>query len=258
MNEKYFFYDKSAEFIKNSDSTILLVSIKPVNDTPAGAKILTDKNGLILLSEIAEFPVNTQIQIPDKCPEEQKGAFETRQIKYKAASDTYDFFVEYFNPRKRIVIFGAGHVGARLAQLTEHFDFDVILIDDRADLLNRFKSNKIKTINTDFNKIQIEIKKNDYLVIVTRGHSYDKEVLEQVIDSDAAYIGMLGSRKRIAAVKHLLTAAIVSAEKLNKVYSPIGIPLSSSDVSEIALAILAEIIAVKNNKTNILKFSSKL
>jgi len=254
------FYDELLNIIKADRTYILFICLNNDNNVRLASKILTDDSGRILLSEIEEFPIDTILKLPEKnavCPQNKNSSFNTNIIKYSHNKFDYEFFIEYFEPRRRVIIFGAGHCGRRLTELLNFFDFDVIVVDDRADLLNGFNG-KVKTLNCDFNKLNIKIMNTDYLVIVTRGHTYDKEVLEQVINSDAAYIGMIGSKKRILAVKQLLMTQGISAEKLNRVYSLIGLPISNNDVSEIALAILAEIIAVKNNKLEILKSSSKL
>jgi xanthine dehydrogenase accessory factor len=148
----------------------------------------------------------------------------------------------------QLVIAGAGHVGAQLARLAVELEFDVTVIDDRADFANRDRlPPPIKPLVGDIEQSlrAHPIDRDTYVVIVTRGHNHDEQALSAVIDSPARYLGMIGSRRKIKLIFEDLQAAGVSADRLARVHAPIGIPINSVTVPEIALSIAAQLVAVR-------------
>ncbi|HOK40246.1 MAG TPA: XdhC family protein [bacterium] len=242
-------YKKIIEQIKNNDEVYLFISFEKNNLFKLGSKILLDKNFNILFSELENI---NKINFKNIEFAKEK----TGKQKIKIGEQTINFYVEKFQVPYRIIIFGAGHICLALCNLLQFFDFNILVVDDRIDLLEKLNFPKVKKLNIEFTEINnnIQINENDFLVIITRGHIYDKEVLEQVVNSNAKYIGMIGSKKRVIAVKKLLSEQGVSEEKLNQIYAPIGLPISNNQVEEIALSILSQIIAVKNNKINFVRF----
>jgi len=148
-----------------------------------------------------------------------------------------------------VYIFGAGHVSRHLARLTHMVDFRTVVLDDRPEFANaeRFETaddiRVLKDFKTAFEKIAVD--RDSYVVIVTRGHSYDKTVLEQALRTDAAYIGMIGSRRKRNAVYAALMKSGFTRADLDRVYSPIGINIGAETPEEIAVCIVAELIAVR-------------
>lgn len=155
-------------------------------------------------------------------------------------------FLELFSKAQTLYIFGGGHVGRDLAKIALGLNFRIVVIDDRADVLNQYQK-PVKTILTDanFNSDFPKVDKDSYVVIVTHGHKCDKEVLAKVITKDCAYIGMIGSKTKIAKTFEQLGEEGISKAKLAKVHSPIGLDIGAEGPCEIAVAIAAEIIAVK-------------
>jgi xanthine dehydrogenase accessory factor len=148
----------------------------------------------------------------------------------------------------QLVIAGAGHVGAQLARLAVELEFDVTVIDDRADFANSDRlPPPIKPLVGDIEQSlrAHPIDRDTYVVIVTRGHNHDEQALFAVIDSPARYLGMIGSRRKIKLIFDDLQAAGVSADRLARVHAPIGIPINSVTVPEIALSIAAQLVAVR-------------
>ncbi|TPB28936.1 xanthine dehydrogenase, partial [Burkholderia pseudomallei] len=125
-----------------------------------------------------------------------------------------------------------------------------IIVDDRHEFANeeRFPDAE-KVYSGDISEIlnKINIDDNTYIVIATRGYEKDIEALREVINSKAAYIGMIGSRKKWKALKEELISEGVEKKLLESIYAPVGINISSSSVSEIAFGIMAEVLLVKNN-----------
>ncbi|HVP11083.1 MAG TPA: XdhC family protein [Phycisphaerae bacterium] len=151
----------------------------------------------------------------------------------------------------RLLIAGAGHIGAEVARLATALDFDVRIIDDRGDVIRRNRlPEPIKTIEGDIAATLRgqEIDANTFVVIVTRGHKHDEAALHAVIDSKARYIGMIGSRRKIKLVFEDLLALGVDAKKLERVHAPIGLPIAAVTVPEIAVSIIAELVQVRRTE----------
>jgi xanthine dehydrogenase accessory factor len=148
----------------------------------------------------------------------------------------------------KLLIAGAGHVGAELARLAARLDFDVRIIDDRSDVITRDQfPEPIVPIEGDIAATlqKQEIDANTFIVLVTRGHKHDEAALHAVIDSKARYIGMIGSRRKVKLINDDLIALGVDAKKLERVHAPIGLPIAAVTVPEIAISILAELIQVR-------------
>jgi len=160
-----------------------------------------------------------------------------------------EFIIEPGTPCETIYIFGAGHVGFQLAKMAHLTDFFTIVIDDRAEFANRQRfenAHKIlvaKKFDKAFNSLSID--KNAYIVILTRGHLYDQTVLEQALKTDAAYIGMIGSKRKRDQIYDNLTKKGVSKQVLDLVYSPVGLDIDAETPAEIAVSIIAQIIQVR-------------
>ena len=159
--------------------------------------------------------------------------------------------IEYrlnIEPTLTLLIAGAGHVGAALAKLAAGLSFRVVVIDDRADLLDgtRFPA-AIETVTGDIQDTlrKWPIDENTYVVVVTRGHVHDEQALHAVIDSPAKYIGMIGSRRKIGVVFDDLEDLGVARDNLARVRTPIGLDINAVTVPEIAVSIAAELIQVR-------------
>jgi xanthine dehydrogenase accessory factor len=159
-------------------------------------------------------------------------------------------FLEPVFPLPHLVIAGAGHIGQALAHLGSLLSFEVTVIDDRAEFANkeRFPAAD-RIIVADFKKAfkNFPVTPETYLVIVTRGHSHDATVLRQCIASHAAYIGMIGSGRKISLMrKKFLDQGWATSAQFNRVHAPIGLPIQSKTVQEIAVSIAAELILVRS------------
>ena len=160
-----------------------------------------------------------------------------------------EVFIEVYKNRPKLLIAGGGHVGYAIYEVASLLDFDIIIFEDREGLLNDDRFPKAKELvlgDISENLGNYPIDENTYIVIVTRGHQYDEGCLEAVIDSDAKYIGAMGSKKKVRTMFKNLMDKGISEEKLEKVYSPIGLKISGESPEEIAISILAEILLIKN------------
>ena len=156
---------------------------------------------------------------------------------------------EVFKREHRLIVFGAGHVGYHLCHFASKVGFNTIVVDDRPYFANKEKfGDNIQVIcNTFENAFEIlDIHEEDYVVIVTRGHKHDKFCLEKILSLDELnYIGMIGSKRRVKIMKEELIEEGYSKEKIENIYSPIGLNIGAVTPEEIAISILAEIISVK-------------
>jgi xanthine dehydrogenase accessory factor len=157
-------------------------------------------------------------------------------------------YYELALPRPRLVLVGAGHVAVPTAQVARLLDFDVTVIDDRPSYANRERfpsADEIVVDDFDAALERLTITPSTYVVLVTRGHVHDVHALRRVIDSPAAYIGMIGSRRRVFAVFKLLHAEGVPIEKLLRVHAPIGLDIKTETPGEIAVSIGAELLKAR-------------
>ncbi|MEZ6047000.1 MAG: XdhC family protein [Planctomycetaceae bacterium] len=151
--------------------------------------------------------------------------------------------------RCRLLIIGAGHIGQKVAQLADDVDFDVWVLDDREQYCNpeRFPTAKRLIVDSfDVALPRLEVDEHTFVIIVTRGHNHDEEALFHLAKAPARYLGMIGSRRKIKLIMQDLIAEGISRETLSRVYAPLGFDIGSQTVSEIAISILAELIAVRN------------
>lgn len=150
---------------------------------------------------------------------------------------------------KEVYIVGAGHVGLALANQLALLDIPVIAMDDRKEYANRERFPKAKDIKVvpEFSDIfsGYEIGENSYIAIMTRGHKWDLEVLDQALKTDAGYIGMIGSRAKIITNFKILRERGAAEESLNKVNAPIGLTIPCETPEEIAVSIAGKLLCVK-------------
>ena len=145
-----------------------------------------------------------------------------------------------------LLIVGAGHVGRALAALAADLDFRVVVLDDRADFASRARFDQsVELVVGDIAAAlrEREIDAGSYVVIVTRGHQNDHKALEAVVEREARYIGLIGSKRKSHMIFKDLLAAGVTQAQVDRVHTPIGLSINAITVHEIAVSIAAELIA---------------
>jgi len=159
-------------------------------------------------------------------------------------------FLDPVIPLPQLVIAGAGHIGQALSHLGSLLSFDVTVIDDRPEYANRERLPDAEHIVAkDIGKAirDFPISSDTFVVIVTRGHRHDAEALRQSISSDAAYIGMIGSIRKIELMrKKFLEEGWATLRQFNRVHAPIGVNINSKTVEEIAVSIAAQLVQVRS------------
>lgn len=154
-------------------------------------------------------------------------------------------------PRITLLIVGGGHVGQAVAKLAADVDFDLWIVDDRKAYANdeRFPGADrviVGDIGQTLSELVKEVGPSTYCLIMTRGHAHDEEALYHLVESNAGYVGMIGSKRKIRMIYEDLRAKGISAEGLARVHAPLGLPIGSRTVPEIAVSIVAELIACRN------------
>ncbi len=163
---------------------------------------------------------------------------------------TLDIFVEPVLPTPSLYIFGAGHVGHELSKAASRAGFDVIVTDDREAYANRERFPEAReVIAQDFDKAlaALTINESAYIVIVTRGHRDDMRVLRWAVQTQARYIGMVGSNRKAITVFRELTNEGLKPEWFERVHSPVGLDIGAITPEEIAISIVAELIGMRRN-----------
>lgn len=223
-----------------------------------GAKLLVDERGIM----------NGSLGDPDLDPiaaaqtaEFLRSHHETRMLSVKdfapefpAATETLLLF-ERIQPAPRLVVCGAGHVGAALAKLGSFIGFQTTLIDDRAEFLepSRFPEPQIElVVADDWENAVSEAIGNGHgvsVAVVTRGHNEDERCMHAVMRTNPEYTGLIGSKRRTTIVIERLREKGATDAQLKKIHAPIGLDIGAVSPEEVALAIMAEIVAERRGAT---------
>ena len=165
------------------------------------------------------------------------------------ANDTL-FIVEMIHPRPTLFLFGAGHVARPVVEIASLVGFRTVVLDDRQNFASRehFPKADDLIVLQDFNHPleSLSLPDDAFVVIMTRGHALDQNILEQVLGGPAAYIGMIGSRSKVAHCFRALKDKGIGPEKLARVHAPIGLDIGSETPEEIAVSIVAQLIQVRS------------
>ncbi len=162
-----------------------------------------------------------------------------------------DVYIDVAVPNPTLLLVGAGHVAMPVAEIAHMCGFRVVVVDDRADMASeerfpcaaeRIAADIVESVRA------FPVTPHTYVVIVTRGHALDEEALREVVERPAAYIGMIGSRRKVHTLFEHLREMAVDESLIGRVHSPIGIDIGSQTPAEIAVSIVAEMIAVRHGQ----------
>lgn len=243
--------------LEQNKPVALATVVSSSGSTPArtGTKMLIYEDGSIL-GTVGGGALEAKVI------EEALGAIKRRETRYLHCSldsndaaglgmvcgGEVDVFIDSFASGPELIIAGAGHISQDLARMAKMLDFHVTVIDDRKDFASaeRFPdADRLLVGDIAATLNELEVSGNTYLAILTRGHTYDEAALEKVVSSQAAYIGMIGSRNKISTVFGSLKEKGVPASCLEKVHAPIGLDLGGNSPAEIALSIAAEMVKIR-------------
>jgi xanthine dehydrogenase accessory factor len=228
-------YKELLEKIESKGETALLTFLSIENSTIIKKQViakneLDDENNPLLKESILKV-------------------FETG-LPYTYVEKDQSILIEPFYPKPRLVIFGGGHIAKPLTEFGRKVGFSIMVVDDRPFFANpgRFPDAD-QIICEDFNKVfdKINLRPSDFVIIVTRGHKYDGVCLRNSLKYTTAYIGMIGSKRRVKAMMNELEEEGFDKEKLDKVCSPIGLDIGAVTPEEIAIAIIAQVISYRRS-----------
>jgi xanthine dehydrogenase accessory factor len=165
---------------------------------------------------------------------------------------TLEVFVEPILPQPVAYIFGGGHISMALAKSATSAGFGIVVIDDREQFANMERFPMAQELFTSYEDAFARLAPNasSYIVIVTRGHRDDMRVLAWAVRTQARYIGMIGSKRKVLSVYQALEKEGYTPEEFTRVYAPMGLEIGALSPEEIAISITAELVAVRRNSQN--------
>ena len=163
-------------------------------------------------------------------------------------ADGVRIFLNVLRGEDRLLICGAGHIAIPLARFANDIGFSVTVLDDRSDFAHPSRFPDCTTVAENFTIAlqNMSLGPSTYVVIITRGHEHDVDCLMEILPRQAAYMGLIGSRRRVHFVLQWLEEKGFSRERLKAVFTPIGIPIGAESPEEIALSIVSELVCVRH------------
>ena len=250
-------FDKAGEIIREGKPAVLCIVVDAGGSTPRkqGAKMIVHADGSIsgtigggaIEKEVAEQAMK------------MLGSGKPVTLPFDLGADLgmhcggkMQVYLEPLNPLKKLYIFGAGHIGKALAPFARELGFTVTLFDPRDGIFADPAFEGFECINRDYFEAIGEAPFDDgtYIVIVTPKHLYDEDILAAVARKPHAYLGMIGSRTKVALLrKRFMAENILTGEELDRIDMPIGLPFRAETPHEIAISILAKMIDTRNAHT---------
>ena len=252
-------FEKINEIEIKGESAVLCIVTNTRGSTPrqSGAKMIVYPDGQI-------FGTVGGGEVESLCISEAIKLLEdgyTKNLKYQLVNPEkgdpgicggeVEIYLEVIGKKPRIVIVGAGHVGQKLSFLAKWLGFEVIVIDDREELIDEDLIPDANRSYTSFENFLMNIQdydpKNIFVVMTTRSLEIDVKNIPEILKMKPNYLGVIGSKKRWLKTTELLSNNGILESEIKNIYSPIGLDLKSETPEEIALSIMAEILIVKNN-----------
>lgn len=159
-----------------------------------------------------------------------------------------DVFVEPIVPQPRAFLFGAGHISKSLCKVATLAGFDVVVVDDRESFANLDRFPDASGVHAgEYEEIfpKLEVNENSYLIVVTRGHRDDMRVLRWAVGTPARYVAMIGSKRKVIGVVKELEKEGIQREAFERIFAPMGLEIGAVSPEEIAVSVVAEMIAAR-------------
>lgn len=252
-------YTKIIQLEKSKKPAVLITVISAKGSVPreAGAKMVVEQNGFVH-GTIGGGAVEKMV-IDEALQTLKTGKAHTvkHDLDDKQGADTgmvcggnMEFFLEPLQSSGQLYIFGGGHIALHLSHLADMMEWSYTVIDDREEFCNekRFpNADELFAQNPDIFAEALLLSEKDFVVVITRGHEHDYEIIRQVLSKPSAYLGMIGSKvKRREIYQRLQKNDGYTEQDLKKIHSPIGLDIGAKTPQEIALSIMAELIKIKN------------
>jgi xanthine dehydrogenase accessory factor len=157
-------------------------------------------------------------------------------------------FVDLIADDPELLICGAGHIAVPLAFFSRQVGFKVTILDDRREFADPSRFPTCTVIAEDFSAAlrEMPLGPSTYAVVITRGHAHDTECLLELLPRRTAYVGLIGSRRRIEFVREIIAREGIPKDRFEEIFTPIGLPVGAETPQEIALCIAAELTCVRN------------
>jgi xanthine dehydrogenase accessory factor len=246
-------YENIVKISKSTQKAALCIITQTKGSTPrkVGSKMLVYDDGKIL-GTIGGGALEKQV-IDDAIEVIKSG--EPKYFTHCLAVDlnmscggNVDIYIEPILKKKKLHIFGAGHIGKVLAKFALELDFQVTVIDERENIFETWEKEKFEIINKHFSEIreQLVFDENLYITVLTHTHENDKEITGFCAKQNFAYLGMIGSKRKIKQFSdYFLENKALTQEQIDKINMPMGIPIYCQTPEEIAISILAKLIDVR-------------
>jgi xanthine dehydrogenase accessory factor len=247
--------EKIPELIKQN-KIVALVSITVADgSTPAepGAEMLVNETGNIGGTVGGGALEHRAIEDAKKCIQKK----ESRSFSYDLKKDlgmecggSAEYYVKVYAPAMQLILIGGGHVNHALYKMADIMGYDVTVIDDRKEIVSPERYPAARRLicgNIAEETQKIALSPSDYVVIATQGHKFDEQALGNIAPKHPKYIGVIGSRRKVATMMGNLIQKGVPKEDLDKVYAPVGLALGGGSPAEVAVSILSEIVLICNN-----------
>lgn len=248
----------ASDYVSRGAPCALCTVVRASGSVPrhAGSKLLVDREGAIVAGSVGGGEMESRVlDTARQAIRDGRPKLVSYQLADPRSGDpgvcggSVDVFVEPLLPAPVLVVAGAGHVGRALAHLARWLGFRVIVSDDRVELCTpeAFPEADAHLAGPLAEQLQrLELDERTYVALVTRGSPLDAAALPLLLSSRAAYIGVIGSRKRWLETARALAEAGVGETELARVHTPIGLEIGAETPEEIAVSIMAEIIAARH------------
>ncbi len=232
----------------------IVISTQGSSPRKAGSKMIVFEDGSII-GTIGGGSIENEVIEEAQKVIKLKTPF-SREYKLKndvgmLCGGSMEVYIEPISKQQKLIVFGAGHICRTLAKFSIELGFKVALVDERPGIMNDAAFEYCEKYNKNYNEAieEIEFDDNSYIVIVTHKHMHDADVLKLVCKKKYAYLGMIGSKVKVAEVKkQFINEKILTEEQFNKIDTPIGIKLAANTPQEIAVCIIAKLIDVRNSR----------
>ena len=256
-------YHEISGFVESGRPVVLCTIVSTQGSTPRheGSKMLVYQDGKTMGTigggEVEQLVIEAALSALK--------AEQVQTIKYSLVSPDQgdpgicggqlEVFIEPILPKNKLIVIGGGHVGKEVAFLGKWLGFNVVVFDDRPEYSNpEAVPDADEYYSGDIDNLITNIKLNPwtYFVLTTRDVEFDLTILPFLLDQDLAYIGVIGSKRRWETTKENLIENGIQEDKINKVFSPIGLEINAETPREIAISILSEIVKIhRGNKTRV-------
>ena len=256
-------FQKLEEIAEKGETAALCIITDTSGSTPlkAGAKMIVWKSGEIFGSvgggNLEHQVIKDAKEVMEDCLPQ---VFEYNLVKdYKmCCGGTVKIFIEPVIKMNKLLIFGAGHIGKQVAKFAEPLNFHITVIDEREDMIRNIENKETLVCHMHHREFLSGVKFDEqtYIIICTHLHEYDREILAYCIQKPSAYLGMIGSRRKVFVTRKLfLQNGIATEEELSKIDMPMGFDIGSTSPEEIGISIVAKLVAVKNRVAGIDTFN---